>query len=375
MAAPFQTANGVSVAALRMERHQLTRAQVPELWDLYRMEQLPLRPTKIELELQGVPTAVANALRRAVLDEMEGRALQVPEGGFNVAETTERFMLPQFVNKRISLLPLGLQISPETVATLRLRLDSINETATLKTVYAGDLAVTAGHMPTPLFNPTFPLCTLEPGNRIVIDGIRITAGYGRASSIYNVACQGVSLPLDIGRLDRKETHEAGGSAVDESGFTVSCLVANPRHHLLRAVFPATSANYASEVRATLADACSAVLGRLRLVAAAASRSGAEDGELGRGIMYTVVRLEDGLTEGQLLLPGETDTIGGLLKRAVFDGTPGISFVEYAVASHENVLKLTIRHTGDVTQALLAGAGWCIAAFEAIRRGILASRAA
>src|SRR5271169_5307802 len=99
------------VIRVEIAREELTAAKVPALRELFHLERLPLAQAHVEIEIKGVPTAVVNALRRVVTDEMLGYALQVPVDGFSVAETTEMMMLPMFVNQRIALIPLRAQVA------------------------------------------------------------------------------------------------------------------------------------------------------------------------------------------------------------------------------------------------------------------------
>ncbi|MFA6165787.1 MAG: hypothetical protein WC700_04165 [Gemmatimonadaceae bacterium] len=350
-----------------VERAELTAEKVPELAELFSgLKKLPLAESDVEIEIEGVPVAVINALRRTVVDEMPGRALQVPPAGFDTEKTTEVFMIPQFVNARIANIPLRAQIPKEVVAALRLRLDVSNPGTEVLSVYAGDLRVVEGKMPEPLFNPTFRIATLQPGKRIYIDGIRIASGYGRDDGVFIVARNAAFRHVDLPQRPREETHLRGGAAVDESGYAVSSLVADPRRHVLMATIPATGPDRA-EVRAVFADACDNVVGRLRLVATAAERRGDS-----RGAQYTVVPLESGLTEGILRVPGETYTVGEVLRRAVFERTPDVANVSYVVA--DGALVFTLRHASeDVTKILVDAATSSIAVFDAIRNGIMAAK--
>jgi hypothetical protein len=384
----------VEVVRVSIFRNEVTAANVPELRELFGLERLPLAKSRVEIELKGVPTAVVNALRRVSLDEMPGHALQVPPDGFDTAQTSECFMLPQFVDQlRIALVPLRPQIPAEVAERLRLTLDVTNTGASATTVYSGDLEVAEGSMPEPLFNPTFELCTLQPGKRIVIRGIRVATGYGRDNAQFNVTRCAAFRHLDLPQHPEKETHEAGGAAVDQSGYMVSCLVADPRHHVLSAIVPATVANPA-EARAVFVDACANIKDRLRLILSTVERRGAlyrdataeSPEELAaslralsiregpsRGVQYTVVQLESGLSEGILQVPGETPTIGELLRRAVYELTPTISNITYDIVSHENRMILSLRHTEDVTKILLDAIRHGIATFDAIQRGIRDAR--
>lgn len=367
------------VVRVTVERRGLRGAALAALRELFHLERLPLAPARVEVEIEGVPTAVVNALRRTVLDEMPGRALQVPPDGFDTEATTEEFMLPQFVSGRIAFIPLRPQVPLETVRHLRLELDATNTGAVCRDVYAGDLTVVGGSMPEPLFNPTFKLATLQPGKRLVIRGIQIVTGYGRDFAAFNVTHRAAHRHLDVAQHPREATHLPGdpaegaapaagarGSAVDLSGYTASCLVSNPRHHVVSAVVAATPPD-PSEARSVFVDGCSNIIERLRLVATTVESDA--DAPAGRGATYAVVQLEGGLAEGVLQVPGETDTIGELLRRAVYEEDPEVSYVAYVVVDHENRLVLTVRHVEDVTRLLVAAVRQSIATFEEIRRGI------
>lgn len=359
------------VVRVSVKREELTAEKVPELAELFNgLRKLPMAEADVEIEIEGVPTAVVNAIRRAVTDEMPGRALQVPADGFSTERTTEVFMLPQFVGLRIASIPLRPQIPKGVVDSLRLQLDESNPGASLRAVYAGDLRVVAGSLDEPLFNPTFKLATLEPGKRIFIDGIRIATGYGRDNGVFLVARNAAFRHLDIPQHDHRETHERGGSAVDESGYKVSCLVADPRRHVLTATIPATGPDPA-EARAVFADACANIIDRLRLVAAGIKHA-ATDAQETQGLQYTTVTLESGLVEGILRVPGETYTVAEALRRAVFDAVPDIANVAYVIRDH--VMVFTLRHaSADVTRILLDAAASLILTFDTIRAGILAAR--
>jgi DNA-directed RNA polymerase subunit L len=365
------TPSSVQVRRVKIERFELTAEKVPELRELFGLDRLPLGESRVEIELAGVPTAVVNALRRVVTDEMTWHALQVPEDGFVTSGTTELFMLPQFVNDRIALLPLRPQIPSDVIEELQLQLDATNTSTGLLAVYAGDLEVTKGKMPEALFNPTFKLAVLQPGKRLVIRGIHISSGSGRVHARYQVARRAALRHLDLPQYSKAETHSPDGVAADQSGYKVSSLVANPRHHVLSATLPATTAN-PTEVRSIFADACANIKDRLRLVAAAVEQSVAE-GSHGRGIQYTVVTLESGLAEASLLVPGETHTIGELVRRSVYETSPDVAYVEYSVISHTSQLSLQMRHSENVTAALLRALRHAIAIFDEIQRGVLTVR--
>ena len=139
--------------------------------------------------------------------------------------------------------------------------------------------------------------------------------------------------------------------------------------MLAASIPATTANQ-SEVRAVFADACANIKERLRLIASTIDRvDSAAAGPTHRGVQFTVVELADGLSVGTLRVPGESDTIGNILCRAVFDELPEIVYVASELVKHENQMVFTIRHTGDVARLLHRVVEQSILMFDKLQRGI------
>ena len=199
----------------------------------------PLAPVQLRLELRGVPTAVAHALQRVMTDELRGHRLEIGPGGFKLGESTDLFMSEHFVRSRLQLVPLRPQISEALLKEARFQLRVDNPGFSVKTVYAGDLVATGAPIAEPLFNPSFELGFLQPGRTLVVEDIGVGVGTGSQHASYNVAVRGAIKHLDLEELPREETHAKGGKAAALSGYRESSLVANPRHHLVSVVIPAT----------------------------------------------------------------------------------------------------------------------------------------
>lgn len=358
--------------AVTVSNATVTRATLGDeareaLWELFQLRDLPLAQTRVSVDISGVPTAVVNGLRRAVCDEMPGRALVVgdpaaPDG------TTDEFLLPEFVHQRVRLTPLRHGIPADVARDLVLGLDVTNHGAAPLSVYTGDFVVVAGAMPEPLFNPTIKLGVLQPGKRLVIEGVRIASGDGRNDAAYMVARRARFTHLDLEQWGDAETREEHGPAVDLSGYKTSCLVADPRSHRLTFELPAAADDPAGALSA-LGDACANIKERLRLVASTVRRAGEP---WHRGAHYAEMALADGLAEGSLRVPGETSTLGEILRRAVFEREPGVANVSYVVVPHENALNFSLRLAGgDVTELLRGAIDAAIETFDAIQRGLAA----
>jgi hypothetical protein len=399
-------------SALRVAREPLTAARAPLLRELFGLEALPLAPSWLAVRLDGVPTAVVNALRRAATDEIEGCALEMPgleEGaaggppvGYDRALSTDRFMVPEFLRDRLAAVPLrlGLQrLLGRRWGDLRLRLDVSNPSAETASFFAGDLAVEAGPEDPealaggPLFNPTTELGFLAPGCRVVVGGIRLATGRGRDRAQFGVARRGAFRHLDLPEHPRWATHRPPADPADPlrlpahdlSGYAEPSTVTDPRAHLLSMGFPATGPDPAAP-RAALAGAAASLAARLRGLAAAVARAGAggaappgapgpgpggrpegDDEEAPDSVRFAEVRLEGGLSEGILWAAGESFSVGEVVRRAVFDCAPEVAFVGCAPLAHEGVFRIVVRHTEDVRALLREALAMAVGTFDELAR--------
>jgi DNA-directed RNA polymerase subunit L len=88
------------------------------------------------------------------------------------------------------------------------------------------------------------------------------------------------------------------------------------------------------------------------------------------IKFTLISLENDLTEGILYIPGETYTIGEIIKRFVYENVPEIASISYHIVTHENKLVLSIRHVSDVTAILVNAINNAIEVMETIQKNIV-----
>lgn len=357
----------------------------------------PLIKERIAVELAGVPTAVANALRRAVKEEIRGRCLTFDAEGFDREGTTDPFMEDEFVRTRLRMIPLRPQISEAQVKGLRFALDAENDTDKVMTIYSGDLVSTGAALTEPIFNPTHELAFLQPGRTLRINDIRLAEGYGYMDAAFAVGVRAASRPLDLEEVPREMTHSQSGTsdgtsdglgrptpASAQSGYTASSLVANPRRHEVSVYFPAVPAGGRASVT-VLVDTCGAIMERLRFIqkvledAQARSAAGAADsgGVTHRASnAYFLVTPDGPRTKGVLSVKNETDTIGNLLARSVFELMPDISYVGYTCIPHEKALKLTVAHPvaepGEIGPIVIRAVRHAYGVFALIQRGIKAT---
>ncbi len=349
----------MSILRLNIKKNKVDNSLFKEIFDI---KELPLTNAYVELEVKNISLAFINAIRRVITDEMLGYALTVDFSCFDTVKTTDVFMLPQFVNQRIELMPLKPTVYKEDIKNLEFKLDKENKTTSIMSVYSGDLTIVKGKLSQTIFNPTFKICILQPNKRIVINNIKITSGYGRNNAKYMVARCGTYHHLDIPMYSDDEINKQDGVAHDLSGYKISCMVSDPRHHLLSFTIPACS--NINEIKPIIVMAFINIKDRLNNVLQAIS-----DTQSKCNITYNVIKVE-GVNEGNLQILGETHTIGELLKRSVYDFDKDISYVAYNIVPHENRLNFTIRCNSDVNNIFKSTIKQLITTLDNMQKNII-----
>lgn len=383
------------------------------------MRRLPLIREKMSIEIDGVPLAVSNALRRGVTDEILGRCLVFDE--YDIVRTTEKFVNDHYISQRLRLIPLSPFVTADQVKNLGFEIHFRNNGFAPKTVYSGDMKV-KGKLESPIFNPTFEIAVIQPGCELHVSGIRIAEGYGNKDISFAVARNAVMVPLDIDEFPReavavgelassnkesserwrtmllgtlkmerwpesstflgkvkgqeKEIHdwavarELKGEAdgfpseimlADWCGYKKSSLLTDSRRQRITATFPAVPrAKPAGETsRMVLTDACRTIKSRLLYVQSLLEETGLESGH------YIETKTETG-TLLTLTVSNETHTIGNLLKKMAFEMIKAVEFVGYSV--DRGVLKFDIRHGvpgGELRRLLVGVIRECFILFESI----------
>jgi len=129
-----------------------------------------------------------------------------------------------------------------------------------------------------------------------------------------------------------------------------------------------------------AAACTAVMDRLRnvqgILDAAMLRPALPTGGLslkGRDGYLLVTPGAEKVT-GLLVVKNETDTIGNLLTRTVYELVPGVGYAGYTCIPHEKQMQLTVVHAVNsphelVKGVLLRAVLHAYAVFDQIKRGV------
>lgn len=275
-------------------------------------------PERMQLTIKDTNNAVANAIRRTICGELPVRALVTT---YEDVTTNDDFIIQEMLCKRLLQLPI-LQSTP---LTAQFTLYVENRTPLVRAVYASEIELTTvrdkGATATALpFNATVQLFALNPGCWLRINKITVGAfyGYEEGRGMCCLASAVVSAPIDVDMLNKFERDEAGRPR------GTSTSVSDPRVWRLSFVTNGTMAP-----RAIVAAACAELITRVRAVEQ---------------------HLPNALTSGDqhtLTIPGESDTIGNLLVRAICDLYPDVDFVTYSTASAARELTIKLRTTIDI----------------------------
>jgi len=312
---------------------------------------LPFASEHVEMILDNVDVSVANAIRRTLIDEMSGYCLSFDIGDFKHDIYTDLFMDPEFIKLRIRGIKIMRHMSKDLLKNLKFALNVHNKTDDVLYVYAKDLIVTNGKLDSAIFNPTYELAFIQPGRSLNIQNIRFDFGKGTYNAAFNIACRSVSMPLDIEEYPKEEIYGAEGSQRVLSGFKISTLIANPRKFRIKFYIPAVLNNNGKTTYLTIMDACTNIISRLQYIQRSIDESQNSQQTVDTITFIRTDVVVDGITMKKFVInvKNETDTIGGLLARAIYNLDPDISCCFYSCIDHEKVMSLNIRK--EVTDPL------------------------
>jgi DNA-directed RNA polymerase subunit L len=305
---------------------------------------LPFASEHVEMILNDVDISVANAIRRTVVDEMSSYCLSFDISDFKYDIYTDLFMDPEFIKLRIRGIKIMRHMSKDLLKNLKFAINIHNKTDEVIYIYAKDLILTHGKLDSAIFNPTYELAFIQPGRSLNIQNIRFDFGKGMYNAAFNIACRSVSMPLDIEEYPKEEIYSAEGSQRILSGFKISSLISNPRKFLIKFDMPAVLNNNGKTTYLTIMDVCTNIISRLQYI----QRSIEESQNAQQTVdTITFIRTDvvvDGITMKKFVIniKNETDTIGGLLARTIYNLDPDISCCFYSCIDHEKVMSLNIR---------------------------------
>jgi DNA-directed RNA polymerase subunit L len=314
---------------------------------------LPLAPEYVELYLNNINVSVFNAIRRTLCDEMIGNCLTFNHSDFVIDTTTDYFMADEnFVRGRLRNIKLIPHLSKEEIKSIKFAINVINTSDEVKIIYAKDMLVTNGKLTRSLFNPTHQIAFLQPGKSLHINNIHIISGKGIHDSVFNNTCRNGGKPLDIEEYSDEEIRGANGSQRIKSGFKISTLVANPKKFRLNFYVPAVADNNGKTSILLIIDVCINIISRLQFILRniEESQSGNQITDNIQFIKSDVISGGEPMKRYSVHVKNETDTIGALLARSIYNISPDISECVYSCIDHEKTMKLNIRNpVSDISE--------------------------
>jgi DNA-directed RNA polymerase subunit L len=347
---------------------------------------LPLAKEHITVMFEGVSTSVYNGIRRVINDEMKGKCLTFDDVNFIYNTDTDPFMADfNFIKGNLNNIKLNYSMSENAIKTLKFSLNEKNNTDSVMDIYSKHLRVSGGKLTAPIFNPTHQIAALQPGKSINIKNIYIMTGYGNKNALFNNACRAAGRPMDIKEYTSDSVNElpdedsAGGSksdtedfkageysrklfmnnntdaVCDQSGFKESSMNSNPQKHRMTAYIPAVIDDNGKSSKLIVIDACDNIMSRLRFIQQIVENSTKpEDVLTGASTSYYMTSIietkKNILHKGVLNVKNETDTIGNLLARSIYDMEPDIAHCSYACIDHEHNMVLTVKNeVNDVSE--------------------------
>ena len=338
----------------------------------------PLVQQELSFEISKVNSAVACAFQRTMTEELPGKYLNFDLDDVR-PESNDPFMLPEFIQLGIRNLPLRYGAETQT-PPIEFHIDARNDSAEVRTIYAGDLKTTRGGKPyqlsAPLFNPSHEIGFLQPGKMLLVQNIHMVESTGRIFCGAAVAVRGRMVPLDLEQIPREQTHVGFRGNAKKSGYVLSSQIATPSRFRVSVTIPAALRG-SQAARKLPVEACNNILRRLRLVRGVVDR--AMDAErhsehVESDASYWIVQSAadpstDNRVTGILHLRGETSTIVQMLKVDLGLSAPDISFVGSDKKIESNAIQLTLMLRGgveDLSTHLKQTIERCVSLFTRLR---------
>jgi len=161
---------------------------------------------KISFYLTDINTAIANAIRRIIIEELEVKCLDFE---IKDLDTSENYIIPDELHDKINYIPILQTIEPEFGSMLKssdlsrieqsleFNLNLSNNTPNLMIVRAGDLTCSNKHVNIHEVVPSsYILTSLRPGRYINLKKIKVISGQGYKHSRFSLTSTYEYAPID-----------------------------------------------------------------------------------------------------------------------------------------------------------------------------------
>ena len=263
-------------------------------------------PYEASFELKNVNVAIANAIRRTIMGEIPVKSLFFSLDDF---ETTDPFILYDFVLTRIKNIPIDQSIDINTTYSLNI----INKTEDIMEVKSKDLVMSSRYSKhnKKYFNETFTITTLEPSREIHISKIFVKEDYANNHAGHTVAFNAISIQTDVEPYNSFTKKGIKSAIANPSNFKISFR-----------------SNGNMDAKDILKLACKEIINRLDDV-----RKYIEDIQIREDFVY-------------LQIDKENDTIGNILMKSISDDYPDIKAVTYHADPIQKNVILRMRTNND-----------------------------
>lgn len=259
-----------------------------------------LRRHNVEIELKKVNTAIVNAIRRTLLDDLEGKNLYIEQDDI---DTDDENILWPSLQKQIQC----IRINQDIPSNARFTLNFKNETAMPVMINSGMLTTDNDLKMIP-FNKTYRIITVREGKYLKLLNIRVVSGCGTLSC--NVAaCR--FWPLDVEMYDR--------------GKGVSSNMCNPEHFAFSFETHGTAdpIKLLSTTCKYLYERCEKYLNELEHIESTKTEYTSDLFDINKTGDITHVKFKN-----------ETYTICGLLSYTIFVAHPDVALVKFGIIHPE-----------------------------------------
>ena len=345
--------------------HEINKKDVPELYELFKLNKIPLPSAEFSFELKNVPTAFSNAVRRVLIDELLSYRLETDSVDFiNYDKHNDVYCIYSMLVLSISNIRLKYNIKPTEASKIKLRLSVTNTTQFIKSVYSGDLEVVSGDPKMIICPPNIQLCMLNPGKSVFVDNIRLVRDTGKNSGFNTVGCQVSSIPLDIPRYKKEEYINSSGKASNLACYIPQSTTVDPRHHKISGIFNCIES--VEDIKSIIWDSFDNIKKRLSKI----EMSIGDDSTKNVDIVYEEKKIlnSDNYYEASLVLTGETHTIGNIITKYIYINDPSIGEVNYFIEN--DVVYLIFKSEKNIKNQILISLRNAIADFELAKESFL-----
>jgi DNA-directed RNA polymerase subunit L len=292
---------------------------------------------KASFELVDANADLANCIRRYLIDEIPVYSMEVSEDNI---ETTDRFILADFLKNNIELIPFLQDIKDTDADNLSMSLHVENKTDSIISVYSGDIVVTDKAKKkldnSKYFTTSIVIINIRPGMMLNIKDIKVVAGIGKVHSGKFLLLSNVSYEiLDVVPVEENKYGTTGKSS----------LVSNPQHFKIEFT---THRNM--DVTRIMKLLCGLIIKKITMIHTEISKIKETD------LVYIsdLIELETVRDVKLFHLKGEYWTIANIISRYCYLSFKDIQFVCASIihpSTEESIVK--IRHPESVKIILTA----------------------